>query len=148
LTRNFQGYSVELAEDMMGLGMSSIGFLEQGYFQNSKTIEEYAASLDSNRLPVQRGYLLSDEDIRRRFAIQSFMCQFSCDKSAFARRFGLDFDDHFAKEQEDLRRLANEGFLIESAEKWELTPLGRLFVRLVAATFDAYLKQGHYSKAV
>lgn len=148
LTRNFQGYSVELAEDMIGLGMSSIGFLEQGYFQNSKTIEEYAAHLNSGRLPVHRGYLLKDEDIQRRFVIQSFMCQFSCDKEAFAKRFSLKFDELFGKEQQDLRRLAHEGFLIESTKKWELTPLGRLFVRLVAATFDSYLKQGQYSKAV
>ena len=36
LTRNFQGYAVQLADDMLGFGLTSIGFLENSFFKMSK----------------------------------------------------------------------------------------------------------------
>jgi len=135
LTRNFQGYSVQLAEDMLGFGVTSIGFLENCYFQNIKELEAYQMEVASGHIPVQRGYVLKEADILRREAIQSVMCHFEIDK----KKFG-----HLA----DLEPLKAEGLLEESGDKWIATPLGRLFIRLIASAFDAYLDRGHFSRAV
>lgn len=141
LTRNFQGYSVQLADDMLGFGLTSIGFIENCYLQNIKDLEEYQNRVAQGSLPIHRGFVLSEEDIRRRWIIQSLMCQFELDKTEYEHRFAKPFDFEFS-------HLKEEGLLEESADKLIPTPIGRLFIRLIAAAFDAYLKQGQYSRAV
>lgn len=131
LTRNFQGYSVEKAEDMIGFGLTAIGYLEGAYFQNKKNLEEYQSSLSRGELPVERGYLLSQEDLRRRDAIQSLMCHFELDKKF-----------------EELRPLIAEGLVEETETKFVATPLGRLLIRVVASKLDSYLHKGQFSRAV
>lgn len=132
LTRNFQGYAVQLAEDMIGFGLTSIGFLENSYFQNFKELGSYELSLAEGRLPVQRGYVLSEEDLLRRKIILSLMCHFEVDKKMRS----------FAKKE------LPEEFLEETSDKLVATPLGRLFIRLIASAFDAYLTHGQFSRAI
>lgn len=134
LTRNFQGYSVQKAADMIGFGVTAIGFLENCYFQNQKELQQYLFALNTGRLPVCRGYVLNEEDVLRREIIQSLMCHFEIDKQYGA--FG------------NWRQLAEEGLIEESSDKLIATPLGRLFIRLVASAFDAHLTKGQFSKAV
>jgi oxygen-independent coproporphyrinogen-3 oxidase len=135
LTRNFQGYSIQLAGDMIGFGLTSIGFFQNSYFQNLKELETYQGAIAQNRLPIQRGYHLNADDLIRHHAIQSFMCHFEIDKALFG---------HLA----DLEPLKAEGLLEETSDKFIATPTGRLFIRLIASAFDAYLAKGTYSRAV
>ncbi|HAB98375.1 MAG TPA: hypothetical protein DCE71_00965 [Parachlamydiales bacterium] len=147
LYRNFQGYSLNLAENMIGLGMSSIGFVEQAYFQNHKDLEAYGASLEAHRLPVAHGLVLSPEDRLRRWVIQELMCRFQVDKKQCSSLFSIDFDSHF--QNSPLTPLKEEGLLEETDDKLLPTPLGRLLIRLVASAFDAYLTTSStYSKLV
>lgn len=134
LTRNFQGYAVELAQDMIGFGLTAIGFLENSYFQNIKELESYQTSVAAGHMPVARGYVLNEDDILRHNIIQSIMCHFEVDKK-YA---------HMA----DIEPLLADGLLEETEDKLVATPLGRLFIRLVAASFDAYLNKGQFSRAV
>ena len=134
LTRNFQGYAVELAQDMIGFGLTAIGFLENSYFQNIKELETYQTTVAEGQLPVARGYVLNEDDILRHNIIQSIMCHFEVDKK-YA---------HMA----DIEPLIADGLLEETDDKLVATPLGRLFIRLVAASFDAYLNKGQFSRAV
>ncbi|MDE3045378.1 MAG: oxygen-independent coproporphyrinogen III oxidase [Verrucomicrobiota bacterium] len=144
LTRNFQGYSVQKADDMLGIGITSIGYLSGAYLQNVKTLEEYHERIEKGMLPIFRGCVLSEEDHRRRWVIQELMCRFRIDKEAFEKTFGLSFDLHFAKEKTLLDPLLAE----EDCGEVRATPLGRLFIRLLAACFDQYLASGTYSRAV
>ncbi len=148
LTRNFQGYSVQLAEDMISFGMTAIGFLENGYFQNSKEIEEYQGIIERGKVPIHRGFQLTEEDLCRRFVIQSLMCRFELDKEEFRMRFGKDFDLHFEALKKALSHLSEEGLLEETSTRLTATALGRLLIRLVAAPFDAYLSEGKFSRAI
>lgn len=148
LTRNFQGYAVQLAEDMLQFGITAIGFLENAFFQNQKEISEYESMIAREKLPVFRGFLLQPEDICRRWVIQSLMCHFELDKRAFETRFGMNFDLYFLQARPALMHLQNEGLLEILEEKLVPTPLGRLFIRLIAASFDAYIEKGNYSRAV
>ncbi len=148
LTRNFQGYSLALSEDMIGLGVTSIGFLENSYFQNKKTIAEYEKAIDEGKIPVERGYVLHEDDLRRAWVIQRVMCHFSVSKQEFALKFQIPFDLYFQREKQQIDRLKNEGLLEESGEEIIATPTGRLFIRLIAAIFDMYLKPGLYSKVI
>ncbi len=148
MVRNFQGYAPQYARDLLGLGITSIGELSDCYLQNVKTLEEYYALLQQERLPVARGLQLSPEDLRQRFAIQALMCQFALHKREFESRFGVPFDLYFAPEAEELVLLEREGLLIQDEESIRATDVGRILIRRVAAVFDRYLASSpaRYSK--
>lgn len=148
LTRNFQGYALDLAEDMIGLGVTAIGFLENAYFQNIGDLETYQNEVSKGHLPLHRGYLLKPDDLIRRWVIQTVMCRFELCKKEFFQKFEIDFDVYFQKETPELEKLVSEGLLEITKERLSATQLGRLFIRLIAAVFDAYLEKGQYSKAV
>jgi oxygen-independent coproporphyrinogen III oxidase len=151
LTRNFQGYSTRADSDLVAFGVSSIGAVAGGYAQNVKTVQEYGAALTDGRFPVQRGLVLTEEDLLRRDVIVRLMCHFRLDKSEVERGHGIDFDRHFAEELESLRPMAEDGLVELTAESIEVPPLGRLLVRNVAMAFDAYLAASpatRYSRTV
>lgn len=148
LMRNFQGYSVELAENMVGLGATAIGFLENVYFQNYNELKAYQASIGEGKLAVQRGYILTDEDLIRRWVIQNLMCHFELSKVEFNNQFGLNFDSYFIQKKNDIEQMKQEGLLLDFPDKICPTPAGRLFIRLISALFDAYLDKGKFSGAI
>ncbi len=147
LYRNFQGYSVAKAEDLIGLGVTSVGFVEGAFLQNVKTIEEYEARLAQNMLPICRGFELKAEDLLRRWVIQRWMCCFLIDRAEFLQLFGKSFDQHFANEQQAMEDLIKEGLLLDDGQVLRATEQGRIFIRLIANAFDEY-KQGLFSSAV
>lgn len=149
LWRNFQGYSLKLAEDLLGFGVTSIGYMDSAFLQNVKTIDEYRREIEAGRLPVLRGFVLGEEDHRRRWVIQRLMCHFELDKREFERLFSIPFDVHFASVRAQLEALKKEGMLEESSDQLLPTELGCLFIRLIASAFDAYLKpEDHFSKSI
>ena len=52
LRRNFQGYTVDRATALLGLGASAIGGLPQGHLQNAPNVRDYKAAIDAGRLPT------------------------------------------------------------------------------------------------
>lgn len=139
LTRNFQGYSTCAETDLVGFGVSSIGEVGGGYAQNRKSVAEYSAALQEDRLPVCRGLTLTAEDHLRRDLILRLMCHFRLDKRDLERRYRIEsFDRRFASEIEQLAPMAQDGLVEMDADRIEITPLGRLLVRNVAMAFDAY----------
>ena len=139
LQRNFQGYSLKLAEEMLSFGASSIGFTQRTYIQNFKDITSYYHALDQNLLPIHRGRVLSEDDLLRKWVIHTLMCDFELDKRVFATLFSLSFDIYFNTTLPALVRLEEDGLLVNTPDKIRVTPLGELFVRIIASTFDAYL---------
>ncbi len=152
LQRNFQGYTVAYADDQLGFGVTAIGFAKRGYFQNLKELDSYYASLDAGALPLERGRMLSREDLIRRFVIHTLMCNFELDKINFLEKYHITFDHFFQEEQERLSHLEKEGLLTNSTQKITVTPLGELFVRNIANCFDSYFdhqkKENLFSQSV
>ncbi|MGF1631351.1 MAG: oxygen-independent coproporphyrinogen III oxidase [Kiloniellaceae bacterium] len=148
LRRNFQGYTTDQAAVLLGLGVSSIGTLPQGYAQNDKDLLGYARALREDCLPVVRGIVLSSEDRLRRDVIQALMCDFTVDLRAQAvahDRPGFDFSEAL----ERIEPLAADGLVTVEGSKLRVTDEGRRAVRLIGSCFDAWLGAGgRYSKAV
>jgi oxygen-independent coproporphyrinogen-3 oxidase len=142
LYRNFMGYSVRAAPDLVGLGASAIGDVAGAFAQNTKKLSEYAAAVGAGRFPTERGYALSPDDLRRREVITRLMCAFRVEFGAFEERFGVSFAECFAAELDLLQGddgSVRHGLVELSGEAMALTPLGRAFVRSVCMTFDRYL---------
>src|SRR4029077_8566677 len=66
LQRNFQGYSTRGGSDIYAFGMSSISQAEGFYWQNHKELADYYGAINAGKLPVHRGYIMTEEDKLRR----------------------------------------------------------------------------------
>jgi len=141
LYRNFMGYTVKPADEYIGLGITSIGFIENTFIQNIKELKAYEQTIDSGKLPITRGKALSKDDQIRRYVIQELMCHFEINKTSFNNKFNEKFDVYFTKQATTLKNLEKENLIELQEDKLKLTELGKLFVRNVAMAFDWYLQQ-------
>jgi len=142
LHRNFMGYTVRAAPDLVGLGISAIGDVGGAFAQNVKKLTGYEAALAAGRFPIERGYVLTEDDARRRDVISQLMCTFRVDLPAFEQRFGVPFAACFAAELAALRgadSLVAHGLLEITEASLVVTRLGRPFVRNVCMAFDRHL---------
>ena len=126
----------------MALGMSGVGSMGSTYSQNATTLEEYRLFLERKQLPVVKGCALSRDDLLRKSIIMTLMCQGHVSFDAIDEAYLIDFDAYFAQEMKQLRRLEAEGLVKLSAKSLDVTELGRILVRTIAAVFDRYWTPG------
>jgi oxygen-independent coproporphyrinogen-3 oxidase len=138
LHRNFQGYTVDDADALLGLGASAIGRLPQGYVQNAPDVAGYARSVQTGRFATVKGIELSGDDRTRAAIIERLMCDLAVDV-ADAAMGGIPF----AEELERLLPIEAEGLVQIHGPRIRVTEKGRPFVRLVASAFDRHLSSGH-----
>ncbi len=141
LHRNFMGYSVMPAPDMVATGVSGIGEVGQTFFQNHKKLTKYYDDLDAGKLPIDRGYALNGDDLVRQLVIRELMCNFRVDRSEVEERFGIVFAEYFGKELGELHELEEAGFVVVDDASVTVTESGRAFVRNACMVFDRYLKK-------
>lgn len=148
LRRNFQGYTTDGADALVGFGASAIGSLPQGYVQNATRVIDWRQPVRAGRLPVARGIALDADDRLRRAVIESLMCYLEADLAGLAWAHGSG--ESFAAELESLEPWEDRGLLAIDGGVLRVTEQGRPFVRLVAAAFDARLDMGgtRHSRAI
>jgi oxygen-independent coproporphyrinogen-3 oxidase len=139
LYRNFMGYTVKPATDMLAFGISGIGDIQGAFVQNEKKLSSYYDAIDRNELPVHRGYVLDEDDLLRRHVITQLMCNFGILKEDVSERFQIDFDSYFKDSLELLAEPLEAGFIEIDDEGITVNDSGRLFVRNVCMAFDRYL---------
>lgn len=139
LYRNFQGYTTRAGASLYGFGMSSISQTDGSFRQNHKELEDYAAAVNRGELPVERGFLLSQDDRNRRTVVMDVMCRRRVDFADLSRRLQLDAAQTYAAELASLADLEADGLLKRDAGGFDITLLGELFRRVIAMRFDAYL---------
>ncbi|MDP5054552.1 MAG: oxygen-independent coproporphyrinogen III oxidase [Congregibacter sp.] len=145
LQRNFQGYSLQLADDLLGLGVSSISQIGDFYLQNARDLPEYYALLEQDKLPITKGYRVKHEDKLRRRVIMSLICDLNLDITDIEREFGIDFRAHFDEALNDLHCAFEDGLIEFDNNRLRVTAAGRPFLRNLCMPFDEYLE--HHSKS-
>ena len=141
MRRNFQGYTSDTADALIGMGASSIGQLPQGYIQNQPSTGEYQRRANRGELPVVRGFELSTEDRIRARIIEFLMCDFAFSFATIRHEFGAEAED-ILDEAEYLASCDTDGMIEFSGGLFQITPRGRPFVRSVASAFDGYFGTG------
>lgn len=131
LHRNFMGYTAQKTRVMIGLGMSSISDSFTAFAQNVKSVKEYQELVDHGEIPVFKGHIHSEEDIKRRQIILDFMCQSYTNIEAISAL--QDFDYEFVEE------LLEDEILEIEDDKMMITEKGKPFLRNVCAAFDDYI---------
>jgi oxygen-independent coproporphyrinogen-3 oxidase len=145
LRRNFQGYTVIPAKDVLGFGISAIGDVGGAYVQNTKKLSRYQEAIEAGRLPTERGIVRTPDDDVRRSVIHELMCNFRVDIPVVEKAHGITFADYFAPDLERLRNQEREGLVTLGESEIRATPLGELLVRNLAMCFDRYWWEQHES---
>jgi oxygen-independent coproporphyrinogen-3 oxidase len=149
LRRNFQGYTTDTGDVLLGFGASAIGRLPQGYVQNDVRISSYSQSIAAGRLATVKGYALTADDRLRAEIIERIMCDFGVDLESICVRHGV-VPEAMLKSAPRLNELISRGVVELDGASLAVPDQSRFLVRSVAAAFDAHLdasKQLH-SRAV
>lgn len=147
LRRNFQGYTDDTAEVLIGLGASAISRFPQGFAQNHSTSSRYATAIAAGHLATVRGHAMSDEDSLRSRMIEMLMCDFEIDLDALSQQFGLAIADL----RERVRHIPQKfpDHVEVHGNRIRLTENARLVARLVASELDQYaMPEGRHSRAL
>jgi oxygen-independent coproporphyrinogen-3 oxidase len=133
LHRNFQGYTTDNADALIGLGASAIGKLPQGFIQNAPDTAGYARAVSAGRFAIVKGLTLSADDNLRAAIIERLMCDLAINLDAFGGAA------RFTTELAALQDLAGHGLLAIDGARVTVTEKGRPYIRIAAAAFDTYL---------
>ena len=138
IKRNFQGYTDDQAQTILGFGLSSISMFEGAYVQNMMDAPAYRRAVEAGEFPVQRGCLLDDEDCRRRAMIEHIMCGRQTDISIYPET------------KVPLQALEQDNIVQFDGHHVQITPQGWPFARVAAACFDAYYEpqEGQHARAI
>lgn len=139
LQRNFQGYSTRRGLGLLGFGVTAISDLGTSYAQNRAKLADYYRAIEAGELATEKGYLLSEDDHLRRRLISDLMCHSRIDLEEVAPLIDEPVTERFADALALLEPMARDGLVELGENEIAVTPLGRLFIRNIAMTFDAHL---------
>lgn len=140
LKRNFQGYTDDQCETLIGLGPSSISRYRTGYAQNSPAMGDYVRAVAAGSLPVCRGVAITQEDRVRGWVIERLMCDFGF---SVAQLLALDprIGTVLITQAEQIAKRP-DAHLMREGDRFIIPEKSRGLTRLIAARFDAHLGHG------
>ncbi len=140
LRRNFQGFTEDPADVLLGLGASAISGFPGLLAQNEKNTGRYRMMLSQDRLSVNRGIVRSAEDQRRGTVIEQLLCQGRARIEPGLRREAIPL----------LTPYLEAGLCEVAGEDLVIAPGGLPYARSIAARFDPYRKDSlrRFSSAV
>ncbi|MBT4988982.1 MAG: coproporphyrinogen III oxidase, partial [Rickettsiales bacterium] len=126
---------------LIGLGVSSISYLPDGYAQNNLMISKYRPAIEKGEFPIIKGILLSEDDKIRKLIIDEIMCYMRVDLNKILINTPYSLDD-FIPQLERLKPLAEDGLITINGSEIIINPNARQITRIVSSLFDAYFKGG------
>lgn len=145
LRRNFQGYTDDTCDVLIGLGASSISRFPQGYAQNAAGTAAYQKSVRSGEFATARGHVFQGQDRLRAHLIEALMCDFRIDTNNVLAAGIADPVQLDALYQQTAT--AFPGMVHWDKTGFEILPHGRPLTRMIARAFDEYemRAEGHSS---
>ncbi|MDR9393814.1 MAG: oxygen-independent coproporphyrinogen III oxidase [Roseovarius sp.] len=147
LRRNFQGYTDDTADVLIGVGASSISRFPQGYAQNAPATGAHTGAIRQGRFSTTRGHVFSGDDRMRSRMIEALMCDFRIDSAEITARFGISHRalrgmfDGVSAAFAGLVRVDDSGLFIP--------PEARPLARMIARSLDAYeMDEAGHSSAI
>lgn len=136
LRRNFQGYTDDTCDVLIGLGASAISRFPQGYAQNASGTAQYQASVREGEMATGRGHVFKGEDTWRGRMIEMLLCTFAIETAPLVDEFGVTRARLLEMYREAER--AFPGMVAITSEGFEITEEGRPLARMIARAFDGY----------
>jgi oxygen-independent coproporphyrinogen-3 oxidase len=137
LRRNFQGFTDEPGEAVIGLGASAISQFPGLLAQNEKHVGRYRAVALSGCLATARGVARDAEDRMTAEAIERLLCNRRVDLAAVAGRHGHD-PQVFRPALDRLGQLGVRHLVTIDGDMLTIPPGAAPYMRIVASAFDRY----------
>jgi oxygen-independent coproporphyrinogen-3 oxidase len=149
LRRNFQGYTDDSADTLIGLGASAIGRTPQGFVQNVVATRDYLARIAENRLATAKGYAFTKDDRFRADIIERIMCDMAVDLPQICRAHGTKPESAIV-DRSRIDSLIADGIVTMTDHRLSVSDGAEFLVRSVASVFDAHLAKSMvtHSRAV
>ncbi len=128
LRRNFQGFTDDRAEVLIGLGASAISGFPGLLAQNEKHTGRYRQLSTEGRLSADHGIVRSAEDQRRGKLIEALLCRGEAELGA----------DLMAEAADRLAPYCDAGLARIADTRLTILPGGLPYARGIAAVFDSY----------
>lgn len=147
LRRNFQGYTDDTSEVLVGLGASSISRVPQGYAQNNPRTSAHTSAIRAGEFSASRGHRFTKDDKMRGRIIEALMCDFFVSTEEILGNYNLSEAELYAL----FNRVdaAFEGLLKVNETGLYIPPKARPLTRMIARHFDAYdLASAGHSSAI
>jgi oxygen-independent coproporphyrinogen-3 oxidase len=141
MTRNFQGYTDDPCETLLGFGASAISKFKQGFLQNAVATSAYQRRIQSDRLAAHKGYQLTSQDTFVAALIDGVMCNGAISNAAILDRFP-DRADELTKVTDDLLN-AFPDLLLANEQGVSVRPDITAAARLISAHLDSSRQQDH-----
>lgn len=128
LRRNFQGFTDDQAEVLIGLGASAVSGFAGLLAQNEKHTGRYRQLSGEGRLSARHGIVRSPEDRRRGAVIEALLC----------RGEAAVEGDLLAEASERLAPFLAAGLAALEGERLAIRHGGLPYARVIASLFDSY----------
>ena len=128
LRRNFQGFTDDPSDVLIGLGASAISQFPGLLAQNDKNAGRYRMQVAAELLPVERGVVRTAADQRRGRIIEELLCQGEALVTGL-----LD-----GSTRERLQPFVDGGFVRLADDRLTLEADAQPYARVIAAIFDDY----------
>ncbi|WP_249734096.1 hypothetical protein [Bradyrhizobium sp. sGM-13] len=129
--RDFQSYTDDSADTLIGLGGSAIGRMPQGFVQNVVPTRDYL-------IATAKGYAFTDEDRFRADIIERIMCGLAVDLPRVSRLHGRDLRSAIV-DRSRIESLIADGAVTMVDDRLSISDGAEFLVCSVASAFDAHL---------
>ncbi|AMK23041.1 MULTISPECIES: radical SAM protein [Sphingomonadaceae] len=128
LRRNFQGFTDDPADVILGLGASAISLFPDMILQNEKLAGRYRMLVTAGSLAGQRGVMRSPDARRRAAIIESLLCS---GEAAVP-------EDMLQAVRPHLEAFTARNLLAVESRHLKIAPAGLPYARLIASRFDSF----------
>ena len=135
--RNFQGYTDDQSQTLIGFGASAISKFSQGYLQNAVATSAYQDRISQTGFAAHKGYLMGATDKLVATVVEDLLCRFALDTTTLAEKFPQDHDAIRDMKVQLIRRFPDIFFL--NANGLGMHPWAKPLVRIIASFVDKFV---------
>jgi len=126
------GYTINNTDLLIGLGASAISDAGVAYGQNTKNVETYLSVIKATGSAIEKGHILTPEDILIRQSILEIACRGWLRTELLSQIMTEEIFN-------TLREMEQEGILYLTNDGLQVTTAGRPFIRNICGVFDKRL---------
>lgn len=140
LKRNFQGYTDDPSDTLVGFGASAISRFRWGYIQNAVATSAYQDRINETGLAGHKGYQMNATDKLIAQMIEDLMCSFTFQTRALQKAFP-DQTETIRNTAIRLMQRYDDVFMLGKGEL-TMTPESHPLVRIIANHIDEFTSTG------
>lgn len=130
--RNFMGFSDLRTPYQLGLGVSSISDIGNGFAQNIKAVEPYIQKVREGEIPISKGHLHSFTDS----FIRKHILNLTCKHHTSWAHSDLREKNYMQNSLDKMDDLVDDELIEIGEQELFVTQKGRLFIRQICSGFD------------